>query len=355
MKKFILSTCTFVVPFIILYAINVFNYDQRGAEGDLARMGYFYSNISPKSTINSQYNLPKVYSLLSETKFKSKVEFDVITIGDSFSEQDSLGYKNFLGNLGPSVLHIDRFISGSNPIQTLVSLINSGLFENIKPEFIVLQSIQRDFNDRTKNVDFNESIDLELLAKKVKAHKRQSPNYNLQFFSDATLKMPLNNFQYLFTDKPVFSNTHKVKTNRQNLFSNSPDHLLFYKNDLRKLSTKNDSLKTLNSVIILNELSDLLSKKNIELIVLVSPDKYDLYYLYIEDKSKFIQPTFYSTYENAEKEYKNIDTYRILSDKINEERDIYYYDDSHWAPKGTKVIADEILDMMKKTHRIDNF
>lgn len=348
MRKFILNTCTFVVPFIILYTFNVFNYDQRGAEGDLARMGYFYSNPSPRSTIDDQYNLPKQYTLLSEINFTSKVKFDVLTIGDSFSEQDSLGYKNFLGDMGASVLHIDRFISGSNPIQTLVSMMNSELFDYIQPEFIVVQSIERDFNDRTKNIDFKESIDLDLLSKKVTEHRSKSPNYNLQFFSDATLKMPLNNFQYTFTDKPFFSNTYKVKSTSRDLFSNTPDHLLFYKNDLRTLNTKNDSSGTLNSIKVMDELSALLARKNIELIVLVSPDKYDLYYPYIEDKSTFVKPTFFSTYEKSEKAYKNIDTYRILSKKLAEEKDIYYYDDTHWSPKGAKIVADEIYRMIKK-------
>lgn len=346
MKKFILNTCVFVIPFFALYVFNVFNYSQRGAEGDLARMGYFYSNPSPRSTIDSQYDLIKQYTLLSELDFTTKVKFDVMTIGDSFSEQDSLGYKNFLASNGTSVLHVDRFISGSNPIQTLVSLMNSGLFDSIQAEFVVLQSIERDLNDRTRSIDFDARLDLELLSTKVKHHKSVSPNYNLQFFSDATLKMPLNNFQYSYTDKPVFSNTYQVKTTRRDLFSNSPDNLLFYKHDIRKLGAKNDSLRTLNSINVLDELSDLLSKRNIELIVLISPDKYDLYYPYIKDKSKFLAPTFFSTYEKAEKTYNNVDTYRVFSAKMSVEKDIYYYDDTHWSPVGGKIVVDEILKIM---------
>ncbi|GAB2618013.1 alginate O-acetyltransferase AlgX-related protein [Belliella aquatica] len=346
MKKFLLNTSIFVIPFILLYSFNVYYYDQRDEDGDLARMGYFYSNPSPKSLINSQYNLSKQYRLLSETNLTSKESFDVITIGDSFSEQDDFGYKNFLANKGLSVLHIDRFISGSNPLQSLVGLMNSGLFDIIHPKYIVLQSIERDINDRTKNIDFEDSIDLKQLSRKVKNHKSEAPNYNLQFFSDATLKMPLNNLQYLFADKPFFSNTYKVSTNSENLFTNNPDNLLFYKRDLQKLNAKNDSLRTLNSIKVLDKLSNLLAQIDIELIVIISPDKYDLYYPYIEDQSRFTPPVFFSIYEDAEKSYKNVDTYRLLSSRLGVEKDIYYYDDTHWSPVGANIIADEIYDLM---------
>jgi len=84
------------------------------------------------------------------------------------------------------------------------------------------------------------------------------------------------------------------------------------------------------------------------LIVLISPDKYDLYYPYIENKSAYLKPTFFSTYENAEKKYKNVDTYRVFSEKMSVEKDIYYYDDTHWSPVGGKIVVDEILRLMRK-------
>lgn len=348
MKKFILNTSYFIVPFFILHAFNVFHYEPRGVEGDLARVGYLYSNPLPRGIIMSQYNLPIKFTLLSEINLTNKTKIDVVTIGDSFSEQESLGYKNFLGNNGTSVIHVDRSISGNNPIQTLVGLINSNLFDFIQTDYLVLQTSVRDINNRTRSIDFENSIDYELLLKKVNNNRREVPNYNFQFFSDATIKMPLNNFQYLFTPKPFFSKTYKVKSNNLNLFSNNPDDMLFYKDDIQKLNMKNDSLKTLNSIEVLNDISNLLSRKNIELIVIVSPDKYDIYYPYIENKSDYIKSTFFSTYESADKKYKNVDTFRILSKGLPAERDVYFYDDTHWSPKGAKIVADELYDIINK-------
>ena len=243
---------------------------------------------------------------------------------------------------------MDRSISGNNPIQALVGLINSNLFDSVQTDYIVLQSSVRDINNRTKSIDFENSIDFELLLKKVNNNRTEVPNYNFQFFSDATIKMPLNNFQYLFSSKPFFSKTYKIKSNNPNLFSNNPDNILFYKDDIQKLNTKNDSLKTLNSIKVLTDISNILSRKNIKLIVIVSPDKYDMYYPYIENKSDFIEPTFFSTYERADKKYENVDTYRILSKGIATEKDVYFYDDTHWSPKGAKIVADELYDIIYK-------
>ncbi|MEP2132407.1 MAG: hypothetical protein ABJI77_14725, partial [Algoriphagus sp.] len=283
-----------------------------------------------------------------EIGLSSKEKFDVMTIGDSFSEQGKLGWKNYLAATGTSVLHVDRFISGSNPIQTLVSLVNSGFFDHIKPEFVVVQSIERDFNTRATSLDFAAKMDLNALTEKIEKHKSSSPNYDLQFFSDATLKMPLNNFQFSYTDKPIFSNTHQVKTTRRDLFSNSPDQLLFYKHDLQKMGAKNDSLKTLSSIDAIGQLSEMLAQLDVELIVLVSPDKFDLYYPFVADQSKFETPTFFATYEGADKAYVNVDTYRIFSEKMGEQKDIYYYDDTHWSPVGGKIVVNEVLRLMNQ-------
>ncbi|MCH7400032.1 hypothetical protein MM236_18705 [Belliella sp. DSM 107340] len=356
MKKFILKSSFFIIPFLVLFGIRILHNGPSRVDGDLVRMAYFYSNPLPMSTIKDRYDMPIMYSLLTETNPFAHREFEVMTIGDSFSEQDNLGYKNFLGNAGVSVLHVDRHISGSNPIQTLVSMMNSDFFEVVKPKYVVLQSIEREINQRTRNVDFNEKLeninfyipeDSDSSVNSNNEVNAQDSYYSLQFFSDATIKMPLNYLQYLFMDKPITSNTYKVKTTTQSLFSNSPNNLLFYKRDFRNLAIKNDSLSIVNSVNVLNKVSELLSNKNIELIVLISPDKYDLYYPYIKDKSKYKEPTFFSTYQNAEKFYKNIDIYGVFSSKLPDERDIYYYDDSHWAPKGAKIIADEIFEMIK--------
>lgn len=207
MKNFMSKSIQFILPFIFIFILSAFLYNPR--EGDLVRIGFLYSNPSPKSIVTSQYNLTKRYTLLSEINLKEKNQFDVITIGDSFTEQDSLGYKNFIGHKGLKVLHIDRFISGINPIQTLINLLNSEFFNNISADYIVLQNVERSFNKRNNKIDFELTINMDSLSNQISRHKKPIPKYELQFFSDATLKIPITNIQYIFQPKPKFSKTYK--------------------------------------------------------------------------------------------------------------------------------------------------
>ena len=346
MNKFIINSSIFVLPFIILFALNVILYNPH--EGDLIRLGYLYSNPSPRSKIVSQYDLSKRYELLTEIDLTTNRKFKVITIGDSFSEQGSLGYKNFLANKGISVLHIDRFLSGVNPNQTLIQLLNSNIFDHISADYIVLQSVERSFNQRNEKIDFNMSIDIDSITNKIKKYNKKLSDHKLKFFSEATVKVPLANILYLFHPKPVYSKTYKYKTISNNLFSNVSGELLFYQYDINNMNKKNDSLSIHESIEVLQNINNLASKRRMKLIVLVSPDKYDLYYKFIENNESLPKPLFFSFYEQTEKEYINIDSYKILSEKIMKERDVYFYDDTHWSPKGAKIIADEIYDIINE-------
>lgn len=351
MKRFIFKSGIFILPFIIFYFLNICFYNKQ--EGDLVSLGYLYSNPSPKSLIKSQYKLNKHYTLLSEIDLTTKRKFKIITIGDSFSEQGNLGYKNFLGNKGLSVLHIDRFISENNPTQTLVQLLNSNFFDYISADYIVLQSVERSFNIRNEKIDFDMTIDLDILSNQINRHKNKTPknktpNYDLHFFSEATLKAPLTNIQYYFKPKPKYSPTFKYKSKSNNLFSNAPNELLFYKDDINNMNIKNDSLTIFRSIKVIEDINDKVAIQNIKLIMLVSPDKYDLYFNFIKDNEHLTTPLFFKIYEQTQKNYINVDSYKILNEKIKSEKDIYFYDDTHWSPKGAKIIADEIYNIINK-------
>lgn len=346
MKKFILKTNLFVLPFMFLFFLNAFLYNQQ--EGDLTSLGYLYSNPTPKSFISSQYDLTRRYKLLSEIDLEQKNNFDVITIGDSFSEQDSLGFNNFISHKGLKVLHIDRFIVGSNPIQTLIKLLNSEFFNYVSADYIVLQSVERHFNNRTNKIDFDLTIDLDSISNQINRYTKTTPNYDIQFFSDAILKIPFTNIQYNFQRKPKYSKTYKYSSISSDLFSNAPNELLFYQDDINNLKIKNDSLNIMHSIYVIERINDKATKHNMKLIMLVSPDKYDLYFKFIKDKENLTAPLFFEIYEQAQKNFINVDSYKILSEKIDSEKDIYYYDDTHWSPKGAKIIADELFEIINK-------
>lgn len=357
MKKFIKKTSFFVVPFIILYFINLQFYKK--GEGDLARLGFIYYNPSPFTQTLKQFKtLPLKYTPISEVNLDKETQFDVLTIGDSFSEQGEYSYQNPLAYKGISVGHINRFLSEESPIQNLVSLINSDFFDYVKPKYVILQTVQRSAIHRNLQLSFSEKKDINSIKQQVQQHNTKSNNPapinnkdRLDFFSDATVKIPLTNIQFLFLKRPFRSDIYKFKSNNTDLFSHHPTDLLFFKDDLKTLSNKNDINQVKDFNNNLNKISSLLSKKNIKLIVLISPDKYDLYYPYIKNKSKGKEPLFFKHLENLKKDYIYIPSYNVLSEALKKDTDIYFYDDTHWTYKGSEIIAEEIYKAIKKENK----
>lgn len=345
MKKFIIKTSFFVAPFLFLYLLNVLFYEKE--EGDLIRLGYLYDNPTPLSeTLQKVKVLPKKYQLISEIDLDKNHQFDLLSIGDSFSEQGEFGYQNQLANKGISVLHIDRFLSEESPIQNLTNLINSDFFDKIKPKYVVLQTVERAIPIRA-NVVYNEQRTLDSLKTQIRERvKPETPPSGTQFFSKATLKIPLANLQFLFLNQPPFSYVYRFKSNNRELFSNEPNTLLFFRDDFKTIPSKNDPkmAKQLNDNI--NRINQLLKEKGIKLIFIISPDKYDLYQEYVENSKE--KSIFFSLFHPLKKDYIYIPSFEILSEAIKNQKDIYFYDDTHWSPKAAEIISNEIYKHIQK-------
>jgi len=353
MKKYIHKTAIFTAPFVIIFLLNTFAYNRN--EGDLIRIGYLYCNPSPTKLVNQKFDLQKEYLNISELNLTKKNSFQVLTIGDSFSNREQYGYQNFLSMQGISILNFDRFLTFNdmktdfNPIQKLIELINGDFFESIIPNVIILQTLEREIIYRVENVDFNKTISFDSLKKEIKnPFQIQKVDNEIDFFSDATLKIPFTNFQYLYRPNPTYSQTYKFKTTANKLFSGNPDNILVYHGDIKLMKQKNDTSKInkLNEVVI--KINDLLASKNIKLIVLISPDKYDLYYPYIKNKENLEEPMFFNHFSKLPKPYIYIPAYEVLSERIKNQKDIYYYDDTHWSPFAAQIIANEITNAIQK-------
>lgn len=346
MKKFILKSLLFTFPFLLLHLINVLFYDVN--DGDLIRVGYLYSNPCSNKTINSQFQIKKTYQQVSQIDLSKENKFDVITFGDSFSDQDSLGYQNYLAQKGFSVLDIDKSL-GENSIDRLIKFANGDFFDKVKTNYVVLETVERRFIDYAQSANITSCHQTNSIKKNIRSIQREHKSEELEFFSETTLKAPLSNILYEFEDKPQTSQTFKVRTRTNNLFSNHPNHLLFYQDDYLFLPQKNSysELNKANSVI--NNIQEILKKKNIKLVLLIAPDKFDIYYPYISHKEKYSEPLFFQNLDSLPKKYIILESYKVLSEAIKQKKNIYYYADTHWSPIGAELIADEIANAISKS------
>ncbi|WET00908.1 hypothetical protein [Flavobacterium sp. YJ01] len=338
MKKFIFKASFFIAPFLFLYAITVLFYSDAESP-DLIRLGCFPNVFKEyRGVFHDEFNRKIYFNKYSERKNRNE---KILTIGDSFSEQDNYGYKNYLAEQS-SILHIDRFLSG-NQIQTLYELSNGDFFEKHNIEYVILENVERYFIVNAKKIDTSKVMMTSQLDDLVRNHKPSEIDNVDPFFSKKTIQFPLSMLRY-YVSQNYLSNkyAYNVVLKKDNLFSVNENNLLFLFKDLSNLEGNNDfsSVQKLNN--ILNDLSNKLKSKKVKLIVLPAPDKYGLYYDYIADKTKFPRPLFFNHLSVLKKDYIYIDSKKILSAHLEVEKDIYFYDDSHWSPVASKIISNEI-------------
>lgn len=335
------------MPFLLIYAFNYtfYRYDQ----GDLLRMGNLYSfGGYHQRFLNSQPNQIH-YSQLSELDRDEKTKIDLLTIGDSYSDQGAFGYQNILVKKDVSVLHVDRFVSKENPLQTLIDLANSDFFDIVSPRYILLQSVERSVNQRATKLSWQNKMDLDSLFFAISAFQKKPPPKGPTFFSKALYRIPITNFRYLFEEKPPHTKTYRFKSINSGLFTTGKNDLLILDEDVTRLHEKNDSNLIQNTVQQINQLHVLLRSKGIGLLVLIGPDKFDCYYEYIANKSDYAKPQFFDIYNKTPKDYLNVDVYVPLSKAIRQQPDVYFYDDTHWSPIGAEIVANEILNAMQNS------
>lgn len=353
MKKLILRSLWYVTPVVLIYVFTICKYNLN--VGDLLRMGYVPElNSSYRNQFASFDSLPVRFD---ELQFlPKKKHYRVLTIGDSFTGQGNRGYKNQLAQK-ESVLNVSG-VSWS-PFESLSLLINSDFFEHYQIDYVVLQSVERALPDRIETLDTNKILLFEDLEKKMNALTEEDKRIERQatlekkahehlFFSNQSLKFVWNTMKFFFSSKTELENGIQKVTLNRDLFTVNNRSLLFLKDDLLSVryNQKKENAEKLNDY--LNAFTQKLKEKNSQLIYMTAPDKYDIYQKYIKDKS-FPRPLFFENFRELEKQYHYIDTQEILAKRVKAgEKDVYYFDDTHWSPKSAKIIAEEILKITTK-------
>lgn len=349
MKKLIVKTLFFTLPFFTLFFLKEIYLVKD--QGDLLRLGYFTTNYNYNSNIlfKEEINRKKKYCNISEINLTKKNNFDILTLGDSFSELGSYSYQDYLSEYpNTKTLHYDRFLH-ENPIETINSLANSDFFDNIKVKYIILESVERYFTQRGQDVPKNNLLSIKDIQNKININKQElekqqekkADSKKPQFFSRDIIRFPLYNLYYNFSDNAFYSPTYKVNLVK-NSFSVNNNNLLFFKEDLDFVNKFCEEKQILNTNNEINLLTDKLNKKGIKLILLVCPDKYEMYHDYFVEKGKYPEPIFFKEFNKLPKKYTFIQSKKILLEAIAKEKDIYYFDDTHWSPLAAKKIAKEI-------------
>jgi hypothetical protein len=342
MKKLITKTLYFVIPVFCLFCFTKFFYNEK-ASPDLLRLGYIPYMHKDYSRAFDHVSKEIKYTALTKAKRGS---YDVMTIGDSFSEQGSGAYNNYLAN-DHSVLHVNRFIS-RNPFQTLIEMSNSDFFDHYPVRYVVLENVERHMFDHTKSLNMEQQLSVTSLDSMIAAPRPKGENYQYRFFSRLTLTFPIYHFPRYFFEKNYLSNedVYNYDLTSDTLFSTGSNKLFFYHQDVSCMRKNNELAECQKMNDVLNTISAKLAKRGIQLIFLPAPNKLDIYYDHIAQKTDFARPLFFDHFKSFEKNYIYIDSRSILSDLMTRTKDVYYFDDTHWSPYAAEAIAGEIRNSM---------
>jgi hypothetical protein len=325
------------LPVLLLYIPATLYYSKY--QGDLLRLGYLSRDDDYRKNFEAEKSLPCKFDTLNNPSGKYRSHYSVLTIGDSFTERGSESYVNFLAqDTSVSVLQINRKSHDGNPIETLYALLQGDLFDKISFDYLVLQSVERVITERGQKIDKSGKINISDVA----TFRKKAGENQAAFPPPELLKLPVFSLLYRYNDHAYFSDVYKVKLDKPLFSGIRKDEVLFHKDELTKTVSNNNkkSVERLNSEFCM--LTDILKKKNITLIVLPGPDKYDLYYDHFIHREKYPRPNFFSLMKGLKKNYIFIDSKTVLSNELTVQPDIYYFDDTHWSPCAARIIAEEI-------------
>lgn len=302
--------------------------------GDLGRLGGI--PFGPYDTI---FKVPDFLYTENIMDYESLKNVEILTIGDSFSQGDHLGYQNFLGRyLNKKVSNIA--ISGVTTINAATTLLENGMIPKCK--VLIIESVERRLIDNlSKKNDFIDDIT-----------NHQLIHLQNHYFNPADTVI-LNydfNFKHLtsfFKNKIGIFDKLKELQLTVPLFTAGKysDRLFFYtahtdrNNDLSYTNITNTQFQ--NSKAKLHVLKSLGKKHKIKIIILVAADKYDMYYDFIKDNPYSINPTF-SYFSDFDTTFF-INTKNILLPYIkNGEKDIYRVNDTHWSVKAAEIVGNHL-------------
>lgn len=313
--------------------------------GDLSRLAYLNEFRQPRVEKNT---LPRRFVKFEKS---DRGPVDMITIGDSFSMgrggglntyyQDYIASYNNLRVLALPTYQTDDIVAYASPLSSIMVLYNSGFLDVYKPDFILLQSVERYSIERMSKP-----------IEKITYHTDPIENV-LHYFSsvqvkpDVPPKLPfvnMGNLKFLFSELQ-FCVTRKVNR-RVRLFH--LDRSLFSVLDGKQLLVFPDEVDntvgvTKEQIVMMNNnlnyVAKLLKKKGIKLYFMPVVNKYNLYYNYISDKNRLPRSIFFEELAGLPKDYGYIDTKAILSKELEKGVvDIFYPDDTHWSWKASDAI-----------------
>lgn len=322
--------------------------DGQDRHGDLTRMAFLPSGESKTASI--KYNNSHI-EFTDYLRSEDNPAIDMLTIGDSFSNGGGGNYyQDYIADrYGKNVLNISMMEDG-NPFTVLRRLLDSGLMDELNPQVVVLESVERAAGKR-----FAAKKVAKIMPEKelIKYYSVRKANGALDFTGilpggmlNANCQMVMAKMKNNGDEKRLSPDVYKESLTEA-LFTDKEREkmLLFYHEDLWWQDAEVDFPKIEKN---LSEVAAELRKRNIQLVVMINVDKLDLYQPYIASEERTAENTFMEDFSQHVNGYVYINTKEILRGMLAEgEKDVYWQDDTHWSWKAQQRVVDYMMEKVK--------
>ncbi len=326
-------------------------FESMDGHGDLKRIGSFAA--TPARTHPVEY-AKKHVEFRDYVAAGGQEHFDVLTIGDSFSNGGGGNYyQDYLADrYGLRILNVpcDAFGDG-NALSILYALQQTGCLAEIAPRFVIVESVEHYIGDRY-NGKLPERPLLsreEFLKKELPEHRAADGIREDKLFTPIMIKANieyLKNRLYALQHPGSLSDTADWAMLSRDAFTAPGQErlLLYYHLEADPLA---NPLVPAEIHQNMQAAADMLAAQGAELIFMPVVGKLDLYYPYLADGSGLPENPGLAALSAAPHSYRLLDTRKILRAALSEGvQDLYWNDDTHWSWKAQQRVGDALWQEM---------
>lgn len=337
MKRFLLKLSYTVLPVWLLLVGTVIYMDvcvMPRVAGDIGVLAYIPVGHAYDSLLEKHMMDSTLFITIDDPSQLQDTCVDVLTVGDSFSQQGNGGYQNYMCAKGLTVINYQRT---GDPVQTGYNLLDA--LDSTHVKAMVIETVERELVNRATS--FNASA---VWVPKV--------TYNADKEKTTTTKedprSPLTRARdFILLQLHYKTPVYRCRLSQPCFTCDEPETLYFYYEDLTTPAHINETQGKAASAMF-DALCRRADEKGIDLVFMVAVDKYDLYQDYIvdnpygpktvnEDLTRFVDDT---TVLLVSKHY-------LLPAVQQGEPDIFMYHGTHWSYKGSAILGDEIHRRLK--------
>ena len=341
MKRFLIKLSYTMLPvFLLLFGLTAYLnlYIRPQATGDLGRLAFIIIGEDYGQRIEQHELKDTLFNKVRETEDLRNIHVNVLTIGDSFSQQEHAGYQNYMVQEGVTVANMRRDLY-DNPIQYAWNLLDAGVIDSTNIDVMVVEVGERDFSLRIDN----------FRTDKVEVGEPDLPDEggeeNVWDIRQWSLLRTRDFLMYRYAGRnPVY----EAELDRDFFTSNEPRRLYFYCADILNGLTIDEPVRPKIKEVF-NLLTTKAHERGIAFFLMIPVDKYDIYQDFIVDNP-------YDHPKRVNEEVREIlgDIPEVLLSKYSlqplidkGEKDVFLFDNSHWSYKASEVVGKELSRRIK--------